>query len=306
MTEECSQYLAQLQKDWERQRVKMGVEALKKEVSRILPNQCCNLFLTKRVQMSEREGSGSSRGAVDDSVSPANAQSISASNSAEFMAQRAVDDLFSRISEKSEWQPAKPPIVLGELLDSRHMLPLLLPSDPIHLGALPVIPRERSTKRESDARGFLTTGGLDVVPAGMSGTHDRKTHSRSGSRAGSRGTSIASVGARGAMEWLSRTRKLRVVDRAMLKHLGDDEAASELEAIAAKWQFAWHSTLAATAAGAVEQERQHEGGGMEENMENGVEYPKVDPEPSRAVSPRLTLEPPRLVKESRRRASEAE
>jgi len=35
MTEECSQYLAQLQKDWERQRVRMGVEVLKKEVSRL-------------------------------------------------------------------------------------------------------------------------------------------------------------------------------------------------------------------------------------------------------------------------------
>lgn len=32
MTEECSQYLAQLQKDWERHRVKLGVEALRKEV----------------------------------------------------------------------------------------------------------------------------------------------------------------------------------------------------------------------------------------------------------------------------------
>jgi hypothetical protein len=32
MTEECIQYLAQLQKDWERQRVKLGVEALRKEV----------------------------------------------------------------------------------------------------------------------------------------------------------------------------------------------------------------------------------------------------------------------------------
>lgn len=32
MTEECGQYLAQLQKDWERQRVRMGVEVLKKEV----------------------------------------------------------------------------------------------------------------------------------------------------------------------------------------------------------------------------------------------------------------------------------
>lgn len=32
MTEECVQYLAQLQKDWERHRVKIGVEALRKEV----------------------------------------------------------------------------------------------------------------------------------------------------------------------------------------------------------------------------------------------------------------------------------
>jgi hypothetical protein len=33
MTEECTQYLAQLQKDWERHRVKLGVEAFRKEVS---------------------------------------------------------------------------------------------------------------------------------------------------------------------------------------------------------------------------------------------------------------------------------
>lgn len=32
MVDDCGQYLAQLQKDWERQRVKLGVEALRKEV----------------------------------------------------------------------------------------------------------------------------------------------------------------------------------------------------------------------------------------------------------------------------------
>ena len=32
MTDECLQYLTQLQKDWERHRVKLGVEALRKEV----------------------------------------------------------------------------------------------------------------------------------------------------------------------------------------------------------------------------------------------------------------------------------
>ena len=36
MTDECIQYLTQLQKDWERHRVKLGVEALRKEV-------CCFL-----------------------------------------------------------------------------------------------------------------------------------------------------------------------------------------------------------------------------------------------------------------------
>lgn len=33
MTDECNQYLAQLQKDWERHRIKLGVEALRKEVT---------------------------------------------------------------------------------------------------------------------------------------------------------------------------------------------------------------------------------------------------------------------------------
>lgn len=33
MSEECAQYLVQLQKDWERRRVKLGVEALRREVS---------------------------------------------------------------------------------------------------------------------------------------------------------------------------------------------------------------------------------------------------------------------------------
>lgn len=36
MDEECLQYLGQLQKDWERRRVRMGVEALQKEVIRII------------------------------------------------------------------------------------------------------------------------------------------------------------------------------------------------------------------------------------------------------------------------------
>jgi hypothetical protein len=37
MTEECIQYLTQIQKDWERHRVKLGVEAIKKEVRFLSP-----------------------------------------------------------------------------------------------------------------------------------------------------------------------------------------------------------------------------------------------------------------------------
>ncbi len=39
MTEECIQYLTQIQKDWERHRVKLGVEAIKKEVRFLLPGR---------------------------------------------------------------------------------------------------------------------------------------------------------------------------------------------------------------------------------------------------------------------------
>lgn len=45
MSEDCLQYLAQLQKDWERERVKLGVEALRKEVIYIhIHNFYCNQF----------------------------------------------------------------------------------------------------------------------------------------------------------------------------------------------------------------------------------------------------------------------
>jgi hypothetical protein len=37
MTEECVQYLTQLQKDWERHRIRLGVEAMRKEVLSMFP-----------------------------------------------------------------------------------------------------------------------------------------------------------------------------------------------------------------------------------------------------------------------------
>lgn len=250
--------------------------------------------------MNEREGSVSSRsGAVNESPTPPQQQPMSASSSTEFMAQRAIDDLFSRTFDKSEWQPAKPPPVLGELLDSRHMLPLLLPTDPVHLGALPVLPKDRS-KRESGLRFGAAMSLRPISPSGHS-----RSGSHAGSQAGSRSGSRTSIGNRGALEWLSRTRKLRVLDRSMLKHLGDDEVASELEAIAAKWRFAWHSTLAAsTGDGATGDENIHD---VLVVNDDGQDAREMDGEQLRVMSPtpKLTLDPPRLAKETRRRASQA-
>ncbi|KAF8168194.1 DIL domain-containing protein [Crassisporium funariophilum] len=120
MTEECVQYLTQLQKDWERHRVKLGVEALRKEI-------------VERDR--DREGSISSL--INDSASGSGtAPSIAPSIDA-ISPQQSIDALLDKTLDKSMWEPVKPPQVLGELLDSRHMLPLLFPSDPRLLAALP-------------------------------------------------------------------------------------------------------------------------------------------------------------------------
>lgn len=52
MTEECIQYLTQLQKDWERHRVKMGVEALRKEV------RCTAMLASASVESAVRSQNG--------------------------------------------------------------------------------------------------------------------------------------------------------------------------------------------------------------------------------------------------------
>jgi hypothetical protein len=91
--------------------------------------------------------------------------------------------LFERAHDISSWEPAKPPHVLGELLDSRYMLPLLLPSDPRMLSALP---------------GKLPT------------TQDEKRNSMQ-FNSSNRSASRASIKRSGIMAWRSRNRKLRQV-----------------------------------------------------------------------------------------------
>jgi hypothetical protein len=61
MTDECVQYLTQLQKDWERHRVKIGVEALRKEVRctavlRYTSGQACLTDRRTRTRTGPRPG----------------------------------------------------------------------------------------------------------------------------------------------------------------------------------------------------------------------------------------------------------
>ncbi|KAJ7125663.1 hypothetical protein C8R43DRAFT_1029854 [Mycena crocata] len=158
MTDECVQH-----------RVKLGVEALRKEIGqRDTDHESVSSFVTESPSIS---GPGRS--------TPSIASIASSEGSA---AQHGIDMLFERAQEKSSWEPAKPPQVLGELLDSRHMLPLSFPSDPRMLSALP---------------------GKLIFP-------DDK-HYNAHSTPDSRSSSRASEGTRGAMPWRSRNRTLREV-----------------------------------------------------------------------------------------------
>ncbi|KZP03002.1 hypothetical protein FIBSPDRAFT_769591, partial [Athelia psychrophila] len=182
MTDECVQYLTQLQKDWERHRVKLGVEAMRKEILRD----------------KDADDSASSSTYNEPPAPSGLAPSISTVSSTDTsVAQLNIDMLFDRTQEKSAWEPAKPPEVLGELLDSRHMLPLLLPSDPRLLAASPGKMPEEAGKRHSD---HLTVDG------------------RSASR--------ASAGNRGSMSWRSRARKLREIGPEALQFVDGVRSAS--------------------------------------------------------------------------------
>ncbi|OBZ79433.1 hypothetical protein A0H81_00822 [Grifola frondosa] len=182
MTEECNQYLAQLQKDWERHRVKLGVEALRREIGE---------------REREREDSGSISPTLHEVSISSERSSISPTQDT---AQGHIDALFDRTQEKLLWEPTKAPEPLGELLDSRHMLPLFLPSDPRMLGALPVKPPITEDDKRSSLR-------LSVDGAG-----------RSASR--------ASFGTRGAMTWRLDSKKLREVGVSTLQYIDGTRAAA--------------------------------------------------------------------------------
>lgn len=145
----------------------------------------------------DHEGSGSSF-ANESSPDPGNVSTISTGSADLSAAQEGIDSLFDPSRDKSTWEPAQPPQVLGELLDSRYMLPLIFPSDPRMLSARP----GKIPSHEDDKRSPLPT----------------PDPTRSASR--------ASSGSRGAMAWHSRNRKVREVGSGALKWIDGAVSAS--------------------------------------------------------------------------------
>jgi hypothetical protein len=146
MTEECIQYLTQIQKDWERHRVKLGVEAIKKEIN---------------------ERDRDSVASANDTVS-INSSSVSSASSEVSNPVQNIDILFDRQRNKQVWEPLKPPPLLGEFFNSRYMLPLQFPSNPRMLAARPgkaSIPGEEDPSLlPSDSRSSSQMGNNQAFP----------------------------------------------------------------------------------------------------------------------------------------------
>lgn len=157
MTEECAQYLAQLQRDWEK----------------------------RRVQLVERQHqrAATDEGSVDNEIE--NSTSI--------------DALFDGTTSLADFIPQSAPECYGELLDSRFMLPFLLPENVEFLVATP--PTDAAFANANISAPFSDAGRM----------------SRSGSR-----SSFASTR---PMGWaLPESRKLRRLSRDFFTWLKEKEA----------------------------------------------------------------------------------
>jgi len=93
--------------------------------------------LRKEIGERGRDRDGSISSLVNDTASISSQAPSITPSTATISAQQSIDILFDRSLDKSTWEPVRPPQALGELLDSRHMLPLLFPSNPRLLAALP-------------------------------------------------------------------------------------------------------------------------------------------------------------------------
>ena len=112
--------------------------------------------------MEEREHDDGS--VLNDNVSAHAASFVSSASTEASAAQHNIDLLFDQ--DAASWEPVRPPEVLGEFLDSRYMLPLLLPSDPVFLSATPKMPTSWQNEKAANGipDGQTTKRGFGSIP----------------------------------------------------------------------------------------------------------------------------------------------
>lgn len=189
MSDECAQYLAQLHKDWERRRIKLGVEAIRRDVSEFSFSPIVLMATISKINERDNDYESNISSTVNDSSEGTSGDSASAvSERSESF--RDIDSLFYRKQGRVKWYSPRTPDVLGELQDSRYMLPLIFPNDPKLLSAISPA-RKRISKRA------VTQNSAAAIVE----------QERDWSRAPSRASSVD----RKSVPWKSRSRQLRSI-----------------------------------------------------------------------------------------------
>ncbi|WVF67327.1 hypothetical protein IAT40_002078 [Kwoniella sp. CBS 6097] len=143
MNEECGQYLAQLQKDWERRRIQVRMQEAERRSSLSDHSHCHG----HDQAMGHAVGASDATVMVIDESSP-------------------IDALFDGTTSLADFTPQSAPECLGELLDSRYMLPFLLPEDNAYLIATP--PSDAAYRNLLPASPFISDGSRTSRPPSRS------------------------------------------------------------------------------------------------------------------------------------------
>ncbi|WWC95155.1 hypothetical protein V866_002009 [Kwoniella sp. B9012] len=197
MNEECGQYLAQLQKDWEKRRVQFSVQEAERRRSHGSLSDHSSSHSHGGPSMSDV----SLQGIIDDST--------------------PIDALFDGSTALGEFVPQSAPECLGELLDSRYMLPFVLPNDNTYLIASP--------PRDAAYRNLL----LPASPFISDGSGSSRPPSRS------------SFSSSRPMGWsLPKQRKLRELPMDFFEWLKGKETDYKLNSDA--WAFKQKRTIPST------------------------------------------------------------
>ncbi|KZT61318.1 DIL-domain-containing protein [Calocera cornea HHB12733] len=140
MSDECNQYLQQFQRDWERQRLRRGVENMRKEM--------------EARERERSEGGNSETGSIMPLPPGENGNVYPAANdeAAELLrGQEAIDALFDGETTMADYVPLEVPMAVGELQNATYILHVFWPSDVRNLVAepadswTPAFPSARST-----------------------------------------------------------------------------------------------------------------------------------------------------------------